>query len=205
MFVYILSDPRSDDVRYVGKTHRPLTVRLKQHTTPSALRKDTHKTHWIKSLLEQDVRPAIELVEEVEDGKVDDAERFWIEQFRSLGFKLTNATLGGEGQSRGWQPSEETRRRMSEAHQGRQRAPFTQEHRDRIAATLRGRKASEETRKKMAAAHTVHRLIQDQNGAVYTSVSDAANKLNLNSGNICNVLAGRYRQTGGYTFSILPQ
>lgn len=34
----------------------------------------------------------------------------------------------------------------------------------------------------------------------YSSISEAANELNLSAGNIINVVRGRYKQTGGYTF-----
>lgn len=57
----------------------------------------THKDNWIRQLLSEGVEPVIEPLEYVPESKWEEAEKFWIESLRQLGFKLTNATRGGEG------------------------------------------------------------------------------------------------------------
>lgn len=44
--------------------------------------------------------------------------------------------------------------------------------------------------------------ISESNGSqiCFPSINDAARELNLSPGNICSCLAGRYKQTGGYSF-----
>jgi hypothetical protein len=45
------------------------------------------------------------------------------------------------------------------------------------------------------------RKIKDQNGRIYDGTRPAARELGLNSSNITNVLKGKYKHTGGYTFT----
>lgn len=47
------------------------------------------------------------------------------------------------------------------------------------------------------------KVICTQNGIVYTSITAAANSLNLFRGNITKQIKGQLKQTGGYTFNFL--
>ncbi len=59
---------------------------------------------------------------------------------------LVNMTNGGDGVS-GWVPSEESRKKMSEAHKGK--TP-SEENRRKLSETSKGRTHSEETRRKLS-------------------------------------------------------
>lgn len=101
-------------IRYVGKTNRSLAVRLGAHLLDP---KVNHKTCWIKSLRALGLKPTIEAIEEfhdIEDEVWIESERFWIEYFRTLGFKLTNGDSGGNS---GKRATLETRRKQSEKKQ----------------------------------------------------------------------------------------
>jgi len=74
----------------------------------------------------------------VTDDEWQFAEIQWISHFRSMGFKLTNLDAGGKGGRR----SPETLVKMSSAHKGRKRLPFTEEHKANISAALTGKKLS---------------------------------------------------------------
>jgi hypothetical protein len=93
-YIYTLSDPRTGEVRYVGKTVNP---KQRRHNHSNVARdKGTYKRNWINQLKQNKLRPVFEIVDEVqEDWKF--WERYWIQQFKVWGFSLTNATLGGEG------------------------------------------------------------------------------------------------------------
>lgn len=103
--IYVLTDPRTGEVRYVGKTQRPLGRRLTYHLRDAKLKNaagDWHYTFhaysWVRSLLNAGVRPDIEEVEVCSTSEaLDEAERFYVDYFRSLGFRLTNTKPGGEG------------------------------------------------------------------------------------------------------------
>jgi len=111
----------------------------------------TYKNNWIKSLLSRGVRPVIEVVQEFDTyTPLNEAERFWIVQFRALGFRLTNGTDGGEGvpegksfRHRGRKASEATRQKMSLAQSKRSvRPPHTEEAKRKMSLAAVGRRSA---------------------------------------------------------------
>lgn len=110
--IYCLKDPRNNKVKYVGKTKTELFDRLKVHIHQSKkCIKPTHKEAWIKQLLFLDLRPIIELLEEVLEINWKEAEIEWIKKGKELGWKLTNLSIGGDGHN-GVNISEENRLRL---------------------------------------------------------------------------------------------
>lgn len=91
--IYTLADPISLKVRYVGKTVYPLEIRLRKHLVTY---EKNHRANWIRSLTKNNLKPIIELIEEVEESDWKFWEMYWIEQLNQWGFKLINATKGGE-------------------------------------------------------------------------------------------------------------
>ncbi len=97
-FIYTLSDPRTNKIRYIGQTNNP-NNRLKRHLQKSYLEKydkNTYKSNWIKSLLKENVFPVMEILDEGTKENINDLEIYWIAQFKTWGFKLTNLSEGGE-------------------------------------------------------------------------------------------------------------
>lgn len=95
-YIYILVGD-NDEIRYVGKTMYP-NQRLYSHIKESKGVKNNHKINWIKKLLSENKKPKMVLIDEV-DGDWQFWEKYWIDQIKSWGFKLTNQTSGGEGLS----------------------------------------------------------------------------------------------------------
>lgn len=95
--IYALIDPRTDEVRYIGKSTIGLR-RPNQHMKAYSLIGNTHKNNWIKSLQLISLNPVIDILE-VHTNKVDlnEAECFYISYLKSIGCNLTNVTNGGEG------------------------------------------------------------------------------------------------------------
>ena len=123
--IYGLVDPRTRELRYVGKTVRKLTVRKRQHIKgalkPSKNSFDRHRPHkdyWLLKLLRAKLEPEIILLELVPEVAWQEAEQFWIEYFNFLGANLTNATDGGDGCG-GWNRGQKMdpvwRKKLSEA------------------------------------------------------------------------------------------
>jgi hypothetical protein len=141
--IYGYVDPRSGELRYVGKsssgTRRPL--QFTAHRTRCG--------NWIKSLAP--LRPEIVVLEELADDCTDadlnEAECHAIAYWKFLGARLTNLTLGGEG-ARGLEKTPETRARLSAALRGRKVSP---KHKAAISAAKIGYKHTPETRAKMTA------------------------------------------------------
>lgn len=113
--IYALVDPRTGEIRYIGKSSSGVR-RPRLHTAPSHLKEErTHKANWVRLLLSLGLKPGIQILEEFSsETDLNDAECFWIAQGRGLGWRLTNATKGGEGAT-GCVISEETRARMCRA------------------------------------------------------------------------------------------
>jgi hypothetical protein len=93
--IYVLRDPRTNAIRYVGKTVRSLVRRLSAHILRSG-EKRTHRDCWIAGLLMAGLKPVIEPIDVAGDDWAE-KERFWIAHFRAAGCDLTNQTDGGEG------------------------------------------------------------------------------------------------------------
>jgi group I intron endonuclease len=79
-------------------------------------------------------------------------EQHWLDatQAASRGYNLTPTA----GSLLGKKHTEETRRKMSEAHKGRKHGPMSEEQKAHYSELYRGKKLSEETRARMSAAKT---------------------------------------------------
>lgn len=114
--IYCLCHPRTKEVRYIGKTIRPLMDRLKQHICQAKLaRLPIHR--WIVKVINScGEAPTIKLIETVDKGKNWQArESFWIAYYKGLGHKMLNLTSGGKGLC-GLKLSEEHKRKIALAH-----------------------------------------------------------------------------------------
>jgi len=88
--VYGLSDPRKEEIRYVGITKRTLKVRLYEHIYNRD--KMNPKAEWLRSLAKDGIQPVIKTIEETKDELTAlDREDFWTSYFRMLGYNLLNA------------------------------------------------------------------------------------------------------------------
>jgi len=92
MIIYVLIDPTTNQIRYVGKTSQTLKQRLNNHLAPARLKKDSAKNVWLRSLK---VRPMIVVLEVCEKKNAEAAEIFWIRLLKMVGNDLTNGTIGG--------------------------------------------------------------------------------------------------------------
>src|SRR3990167_4875568 len=94
-FVYTLSDPITKEIRYIGQTIQPLKKRLLDHIKEAKTNKvRNHRLNWISSLLKNNITPSIELLED--NAIWSDSEKYWISQFKTLGYRLVNGTEGGD-------------------------------------------------------------------------------------------------------------
>lgn len=93
--IYGLVDPRDGQLRYVGKTTRKLSRRLIEHLGKST--KKTHKSNWLAALAKLGLKPTLVEIQVVDIEVENQAETHWIAYFKSLGFRLTNGTVGGDG------------------------------------------------------------------------------------------------------------
>jgi hypothetical protein len=93
-YIYTLEHPVTNEVKYVGKTNSP-ERRLHYHWTVGY--KSNNKIgNWLKSLKKLKLKPIMIIIDETTNDW-QQLEMYWISQFKTWGFKLTNHTNGGEG------------------------------------------------------------------------------------------------------------
>ena len=94
-FIYVLRCPITNDIRYVGKANKPKDRYIK-HLDPKA-NEGSYKHNWVQSLLKQDLKPILEVIDEVPIEKWHSHEKAYIKKFLDEGCKLVNCTDGGDG------------------------------------------------------------------------------------------------------------
>jgi hypothetical protein len=162
--IYVLREPRTGEVRYVGKTKRRLSDRLRQHLKDSRRQQvRSHLKYWLIALARLGLVPVIELVITVPDNAWKGAETAVIELYEETGARLTNTTRGGEG--RVAPLSDDARQKLkgrvfNDQHRAKLRAaalirggrPHSAESRAKIAEANRKRTQSADTRAKISIA-----------------------------------------------------
>lgn len=98
IYIYVLTE-LDGVVRYVGKSNEyRIGRRIVEHCRPSSLKYHTHKNMWIKSLLKEDIKPILKIIEECDELNYREREKYWVDYYRKNSIKkLTNSTEGGEG------------------------------------------------------------------------------------------------------------
>jgi hypothetical protein len=128
--IYGMVDPRTNELRYVGKTGKKfLSWRMASHLHDARRGMKKYVCNWLRELLDEHLRPEIFVIEEVGDSDWEEAERFWIAYFRSIGAKLTNTAGGGQGNTRALYEKRHSPmkgRIFSEEHKRRLREGFAQ-------------------------------------------------------------------------------
>lgn len=155
VFIYGLADPDTNEVRYIGKTVKKLSARLRGHIGDS--KKRNHRSaNWIKSCIENGKEPEIFEIDIVDVG--DDwveAEQFWIAMMRYLGCDLTNHAIGGQGTD-GYKFTEEQIKKLSDSHKGIGRS---KEALEKHAETMKKKKELGWVKKGMTSEQMEKRLV----------------------------------------------
>jgi hypothetical protein len=92
--IYILRNPFTKEVFYVGQTMQDLQTRLSGHITETGANRD--KINYIKEFTDKGERPIIEEIETIharcyiEKESVNEREAYWIKHYRGIGCKLLN-------------------------------------------------------------------------------------------------------------------
>ena len=170
-FIYTLEHPTTGEIRYVGKSNNPKT-RLNSHIWDSKQQEKTYKNDWVKSLLNQNLKPLITILDEIPTSEWRFWEMHYIALFKSWGLRLVNGTDGGDGFPDGQVPwnkglkncySEEHIKKLSEKKIGNSNAKNwirTDEYKSKISNTMKqksgietsfyGKHHTEETKKKIS-------------------------------------------------------
>ena len=100
-FIYALTCPISDNIRYIGKSDIP-KARFAAHLRRKEV--NPHKDNWIKSLALNGLLPKLEILDTVPKSEWEFWEKHYISLYRSWGVPLVNILDGGDGNSLGFIP-----------------------------------------------------------------------------------------------------
>lgn len=160
-FIYTLTDPFTNQVRYIGKTIN-LQRRYYQHCNKKILQKNkTYKNNWILNILNKNSKPIIDIIDDTSEDNWEQLEKYWIEQFRQWGFNLTNLAEGGQGCS-GYKWTEQMKANQSKRLSGKI-SPLRGTKRDKticnkIKKARTGVKMSDITKLKISISNKNHLL-----------------------------------------------
>lgn len=206
--IYALVDPNTNEIRYIGRSSNKLK-RPKSHWQDPKVRNRRDYCHnWIRSIAP--IRPEILVLESwhvATNDEINESEVFWIAYYKSIGSKLTNLTVGGEGSS-GVKRSAETRAKLSRARTGKKYGPQSAEHKAKRIAAIKGLKPSKNTtdglkRWQLENRHKTCKKVLREDGKVFDSVTEAAASIGGHVGNMSALLHGAGKTLGGYSFKFL--
>lgn len=98
-FIYVLKDPDTGEIRYVGKANDPRS-RLTKHLSSARFGKN-HAANWIRSIVSRGQIPDVQIIDEASLDEWQSVESAYIEFLKASGCPLVNTTLGGDGTGAG--------------------------------------------------------------------------------------------------------
>lgn len=214
--IYAIIHPITEEIKYIGKTVKPLGIRLSEHLfeSKSATCK-THKHNWILKCINEGLRPKIILLEECNEDNWKEVEIKWIKFYKSP--LLTNTAeggLGGCGKKLTQEHKDKIRKtlldgiksgrinnnnpeRIRKLREARTGIKLSEHTKEKLRIYNTGKSQSIETRLKKSKGVSKYNL----NGEFiceYISISDAAKDINGSKGNISNVCCGRAKSHKGF-------
>jgi len=125
VYMYGLVDKSKNELKYIGKSINPQS-RYRKHLQDSN-KKISYKEKWIYSLLENNNKPELLIIDEVDEINWELWEKHYISYYKSIGCKITNISEGGENPpsayGRKWTP--EQIKKNSESNKGKKRSEET--------------------------------------------------------------------------------
>lgn len=181
-YIYALQDPRTYEVRYIGKSVSPKN-RLRNHINGQRYAQNWRMRQWIGELRADARRPVLMIVDECDLENWQERERHWIKIFREVGSRLCNIESGGNGlhaatyemranmraAAVGKTLTAEHKARIAAAHRGKKRAPFSDEWLRNMSNARRGKKKrpmSQEGRRNISLATSGKRLSEAHRRAI---------------------------------------
>lgn len=204
-WIYTLSEPESNNVRYVGISKQPL-IRLKQHLKDT--RSNKHKHNWLKKI---GFNPKIELISlECSKKEAIEQEKNLILEFRKRGNKLINKTIGGDYNNESFK-SPETIEKLRQSKLGNKNPNYgktpSEETKIKLSKSLKGRKFSEIHLAKLKELNQRNNRkifqysLEGEFIMEYQSISKAAKIINGNVSKISSCALGKRKSSSGFQWS----
>lgn len=147
--IYALLDPRTKEIRYIGKANRP-EHRLLTHIWESH-KSNSRKNVWLRELKGLCLQPILQVLETIKFSQWEERERFWIAEKRKEGLDLFNVLEGGASfygeLLRGIPKPPGFGAKIAAFWKGRHHTP---EAKAKVSAKAKGRIVPEEVREKIS-------------------------------------------------------
>jgi hypothetical protein len=203
-YVYLLTDPRNNnEVFYCGKGKNDRWKSHQGHWSGNG--KNNPTENKIKCIQAEGLQPGvIFLYKNIEDENV--AYALEEEYIKKHFDKLTNLKIEAKPpNARGripWNKGLKYKNpKTTQTMTGRNRGPYSEEHRRAISESLKGQKHPMFGKPN----HRRRSIKETTTGQVFESLTDAAKLLNIKQGDISNVLKGRQKTTKGYVFEYVQK
>jgi len=92
IYIYSLTDPISNDIKYIGKSNNP-KVRYYNHLYDAKRDIKTKKTNWIRKLIKSNEKPILDIIEVCNSDNWEEREIYWIDKIKPK----CNQRKGGGG------------------------------------------------------------------------------------------------------------
>ena len=199
--IYGLADPITKDIRYIGKSIR-VKGRYNDHLNDKS---KTYKANWITSLRKRGLKPFLIILEELND--TDDWQKVeieWIKKAKKSGWKLVNATDGGDGVTNisgegyermrttwiGRKHTPETLIKLSKASKGRRK---TKEQKEAMSKIMKGREIKWKDKLKVAVRKFTPKKVKEIKQELKTiKGSELAKKYNVHRTTITKIKLDKY-------------
>lgn len=205
--IYTLSSDRNlEDIRYIGKTKESLKKRLSNHIA-QAKRNDNigysynYNSNWINKELRDDFNIIIKEIDFILDNDWEYLEQYWISQFKTWGYKLTNLTEGGDGNKNQIQTEEANKKRSQKL----KNIPRPLEIRKKISKSNMGKVLSEDTKEKVRKS-----IVKLQGRPIlqftldgdflkeWECIATAAKFYNVDKSSVMRCCQGKFKKSAGY-------
>lgn len=161
---------------YIGKSIKSLEERKQNHRYEMQNYRETHR-HLYRSMNKHGFEAfGWDILEELPDEELSEAEKFWITYYKSIGLPLYNLTVGGDG-IWGYHHTEETKAKIGTANKGHIKSQETlRKMSENRKGKWLGHIVSQETREKIGTknAKTYNVCFISPEGSIYKSVSNLA-------------------------------
>lgn len=201
-FIYILWDPRDNGKCYIGKSNDPHKRFSTGHMYKKLWNTKSKKHSWLKSLSNKNLKPILEVIDQVELSDWEFWEQHYICLYKSWGFNLTNGTAGGGGPLNYIQ-SEETKLKKSLAFKNKTYAERFGEN----EAIIQKQKRSEAANKKWSKP-PLHQLDLEGNFIKeWVNMAQASEDLKIRLSDISAVLNGKQKTCKGFKwqYNLFPK
>ena len=199
VYIYGLKDPRDSKIKYIGKTV-DIDRRIKEHNQIHRNKK-SKKNSWITHLIRNGMQPIMEVLEECEESRWIEREKYWIRYYKELGFDLKNMTLGGESND-GYVFTQEDRLKQSESQKLRHKiTPFSMETREKLSKKAKQSLNGLGNLKLGSKKSQIPIIQKTKDGEIikeWKSLQKASDELNIERSNISHCLRGRIKTSGGF-------